>query len=93
MAIVWLYNLRRGTQLDDPPGRLFHWFGSPRHWLIYVLFCAVVGVLLVRSLPWLTRGAELWGIPDPWLIALVVAMTLNFHHYALDAVIWRRRKA
>lgn len=93
LLYVWLTNRERfagGVTAEAP--RL-SWLCQPGagRAVAYALSC--VGV--ATAIFWvLLRGAE--GV-DRWLdgsavsVALVIALTLNFHHYLVDGVIWKRR--
>ena len=63
--------------------------GLLRHGARYAALCLVAGAAIFVLAEWL--GARLlWlGLPT----VLIVHFTLNFHHYLVDGVIWKRRRS
>lgn len=92
LLFVWRQNRLRadGKQASSPPAIAAPsalrdvWTDASR----YFGFCLVIGALLYEIMDFL--GAQLlWlGLPT----VLIAHFTLNFHHYLVDGVIWKRRR-
>lgn len=88
LLFVWVQNLRReqlavgGVRTSSDVATLCQ--GAAR----YGSLCLLVGAALYLAADWL--GAQwLWlGLPT----VLLAHFTLNFHHYLVDGVIWKRRR-
>jgi hypothetical protein len=95
LAYVWMHNRARfsdGVRADAP---ILSWLsqgGGKRAGLYFVGLVAV-------SLPGFTAVYALTDRVDLWLdgrvisISLVLALAVNFHHYLVDGLIWKQRKA
>lgn len=91
ILFVWVRNTERfeGFTAARPPS--VAWLCQPRSWIAYaavVLGASTIGFALLGATvdglaPW-AGGAGLIGA------GLVMHQSLNFHHYIVDAVIWRR---
>ena len=87
LLFVWAQNVRR----DQPGAR-----GAVRqsgadalrtHLARYAALCLLTGAAVFLVADWLGAQALWLGLPT----VLMAHFTLNFHHYLVDAVIWRRR--
>lgn len=62
--------------------------GECAHGVRFFGFCLVIGALLYEIVDFL-GGQLLWlGLPT----VLIAHFTINFHHYLVDGVIWKRRR-
>ena len=61
---------------------------SVKRGLQYLALCAVVGALLYALFDWIGQQFLWLGLPT----VLIIHFTMNFHHYWVDAVIWKRPK-
>jgi hypothetical protein len=92
LAYVWLKNSERfagGVQREAP---LLSWLCQPGRAPAYFAACLAVSTPIFFAL------YALSGKLDPWLAesalvpaTLLCAFTVNFHHYIVDGIIWRRR--
>ncbi|AFM11960.1 hypothetical protein [Turneriella parva] len=95
IVYVWLFNQRRFAQGVDNHARWLSWLSQPG--MSRVLLYAVVTIGLALPFYYLlpllgvTLDALLKNNAVP--IAVVLSLTLTFHHYIVDAIIWRRSKA
>jgi hypothetical protein len=84
LLFVWAMNARERDR-----ARPFAWLGEPRHAWAYVAAC-----LGVSSIAYLALGRALPRVAWQALpVVMVCHMAINFHHYLVDAVIWRTRRA
>ncbi len=88
LLFVWAHNLRRDQQRVGNVAHGSALRGLLRHGARYAALCLVAGAVIFMLAEWL--GARLlWlGLPT----VLIVHFTLNFHHYLVDGVIWKRRR-
>lgn len=89
LQFVWLQNVRRdaqGTIATEDFQRLVKPLKSAGK---YLAVCLVLGALMYQALS--AAGQQLvWlGLPT----VFILHFTVNFHHYLVDGVIWKRPKA
>ena len=89
ILFVWMYNARRFGGGIDPEARFLSYISQPQRLWLYLLVCiAITGVVY-----WALLGT-LSAIFFAGLSATIVLYQIvNFHHYVVDAIIWKRRKA
>ncbi|PJZ84901.1 hypothetical protein [Leptospira harrisiae] len=93
IAFVWMYNRNRFSSGLDSKSRVLSWISQrgTKHIAAYFL------VTLTFALPVYYLLPELGFTLDSFLkdsmvpTAVVLAMTLTFHHYITDAIIWKQR--
>lgn len=85
LLFVWAANARRFRGGVEPERRFLSRLCQPDQVLAYALVCLGVGALLYSTLGALVDRSA-WSVLP---LVLVVHMTVNFHHYLIDAVIWR----
>lgn len=87
LLFVWAQNVRRhqGASTNSPQPWIA-WLSQPQRVWQYALFCLVCGALIYSALTALGRQ---WSIAQLPLLMMLV-LTLNFHHYAMDSQIWKR---
>lgn len=89
LMFVWMYQRNQFQGALDPRRPLLSAVSHPgRGWLFYLVI--ILGSTLVfLLLTALLDIAAVAAVP----LTLVVFMTINFHHYTVDGVVWRRRGA
>lgn len=87
IAFVWLQNNRRfGGSGARPDGSLFlAWLSQRKNLWAYLGFCLAISTAVYAGLQ--MSLADLAGVAALLIIAY---QTINFHHYIVDALIWRR---
>lgn len=89
ILFVWLFNTRRFKNGVDPEARFLSYISQPQRLWLYLLVCvAITGVVYWAVL----------GTLNAWFFAglsgtIVLYQIVNFHHYIVDAVIWKSRRA
>ena len=87
ILFVWMFNNKRFAKGLDPRARFLSYISqSGRMWL-YLLTCIAI------------TGAVYWGVlrTIDWLLfaglsaTIVLYQIVNFHHYVVDALIWKSR--
>ena len=89
MLFVWAFNARQFRGGVDPSRRLLSRISQRENVLWYALTCLGLSTLFYATLGQLTSRAASAVLP----LVLVTHQTVNFHHYIVDAVIWRSRRA
>ncbi len=96
LMFVWVKNVQRDEQLLSnvdmplpPAQRLLRqrspWKGMAK----YSILCLVLGAMMYEGLN-LAGQQLIWlGLPT----VLILHFTVNFHHYLVDGVIWKRQKS
>lgn len=87
ILFVWAYNAREHRAGVDPKKRVLSWLSQPKHVVAYAGACLALATLFYvaigQALPRLSWSA----LP----IVMVFHLSVNFHHYLVDAFIWRTR--
>lgn len=95
LLFVWLKNLQRDaahrdslqpTASAEPNNSTasFPW----RHAASYLTLCTLAGAAVFEMMDWM-GGQLLWlGLPT----VLIAHFTVNYHHYLVDGVIWKRAR-
>jgi hypothetical protein len=88
ISFVWQANRRRVSTAKPQPelGRLGDYLRRGA-WHHYLILCGLVSSVVYSVITWLPTWAP-WGAAIS--LGFVAIQTLNFHHYIVDAVIWRR---
>ena len=84
---VWHYQNRKYRSTIDPEARLASYLAQPRNLWAYLLFLMMITALVAGVVCETLKSLGL----TPWLFTLV--LTLNLHHYWIDSVVWKSRKA
>ncbi len=86
VLIVWMFNVSRFGDGIDPRRRLLSTISQPQNVVLYALVCWAIGTLLYFNV---NRALTLFS-SSVLPLSLLAYMTINFHHYVVDAIIWRR---
>jgi len=86
VLIVWMFNVSRFEKGVDPRSRFLSTISQPRNVILYASVCWAVGTMLYFNIDWLLGLFSTSVLP----LSLLAYMTINFHHYVVDAIIWRR---
>ena len=89
VLIVWMFNARRFAKGVDPQRRFLSTISQPRNVVLYALVCWAIATALYFNIDWVLALASQSVLP----LSLLVYMTINFHHYVVDAIIWRRPRS
>lgn len=90
LMFVWAQNARRfAGGANAQKSRFLAYLCQPRNALQYLAFCILFGAAQYELIK---RGAEqlAWTM---FPVILVLYLTVNFHHYLVDSVIWKRKAA
>jgi hypothetical protein len=87
LVFVWGFNRMRFRDAHDPESPWLSRLCLPRNLWAYGLVCVGIGAGLHAAVGELGRRLAAGVFPA----ALVLHLTINFHHYLVDGVIWKRR--
>lgn len=96
LLFVWLQNVRRDASSPGASSKQSVDLTDPRRLMSplknagkYLALCLIVGASMYQALS--IAGEQLiWlGLPT----VFILHFTVNFHHYLVDGVIWKRRKS
>ena len=89
ILFVWLQNNARFRDGIDPAARSLSTLCQSDKILRYFATCLAVSTLLYAAIKFSSVAIGDVGVP----LIIVIYQTINFHHYIVDAVIWRSRKS
>lgn len=89
LLFVWLFNTNRFRDGRDPKAEFLSWISQPKRWWAYFAVCFVLTTLLYRGIDSFEAVFYSFGLPS----LIVIYQAINFHHYIVDSVIWKVRKA
>ena len=87
LLFVWLFNNQRFKAGVDPQAKLLSWLSQSRNVVLYFL-----GGLALTSAIYLALDYVMSDLMAIGSAVVLVYMTLNFHHYIVDSMIWKARK-
>jgi hypothetical protein len=86
VLIVWMFNANRFEKGVEPQRRFLSTISQPRNVVLYAFVCWALGTALYFNIDGVLRLFSQSVLP----LSLLAYMTINFHHYVVDAIIWRR---
>jgi hypothetical protein len=86
VLIVWMFNVNRFGKGVEPERRFLSTISQPRNVVLYAVVCWAIGTALYFNVDGLLKLFSHSVLP----LSLLAYMTINFHHYVVDAFIWRR---
>ena len=89
ILFVWWFNNKRFNEQVDPDAVFLSTLCQKQHVLGYLAVCLGVATLIYGGL---RLAYQAYSYEDAVSVALVVSMVLNFHHYVVDGIIWKRKK-
>jgi hypothetical protein len=88
ILFVWLFNARRFKDGIDPEARFLSYISQPHRLWLYLLTCVgITGVVY-----WFVLGTLTALFFAGLSATIVLYQIVNFHHYVVDALIWKVRK-
>jgi hypothetical protein len=89
ILFVWMFNTRRFKDGIDPEARFLSYISQPhRLWLYLLTSVAITGVVY-----WAILGTLSAVLFAGLSATIVIYQIVNFHHYIVDSLIWKVRKA
>jgi hypothetical protein len=87
VLVVWMVNGKRFASGVDPSARLLSAISQPGRATVYFLTCVAISTAVYLALA-LGVAAVGGGVA----ITVGLYMGINFHHYVVDGLIWKRRR-
>jgi hypothetical protein len=92
LAFVWAQNRQRFNDRIDDRHRLLSTLSQRKNAWLYVGFCLTLTFATYSVASWIQQPLkQLTGLGEMALL-VVIYQSINFHHYIIDAFIWRRPK-
>ena len=88
VLIVWMFNARRFERGVDRERLFLSTISQPRNVVLYAVVCWAIATALYFNIERVLGLFSRSIVP----LSLLAYMTINFHHYVVDAIIWRRPK-
>ena len=79
LLFVWHFNNKRFADGVQPSAPFLSTLSQDRNVAVYALVCLAIATVAYRTLPFLGP-------------VLVLSYAINFHHYVVDALIWKVRR-
>src|SRR5262245_38148408 len=86
VLIVWMFNANRFSKGIEPERRFLSTISQPRNVALYAFVCWGMATILYFNIDKALGLFSQSVLP----LSLLAYMTINFHHYVVDAIIWRR---
>jgi hypothetical protein len=88
VLVVWMSNAKRYAGGIDPTARFLSRLSQPGRVTMYFTCCLAITTLVYVALDRFTALVLGGGMA----VTIGIYMGINFHHYIVDALIWKRRK-
>lgn len=89
IMFVWLYNNRHFKSGIDPEMAYLSKISQEKYAWLYFLTCVFYAAVLGGIVAFIHAGATALA-PFPWIA--VIYMSINYHHYIVDAIVWKRKR-
>lgn len=91
IIFVWHYNTNTYKGGFDKARPIISWLSQPHRAIIYFAACLIVTVLIYKLVNYGVSSIASHTILPILPITIIAYMTINFHHYIVDTVIWKIR--
>jgi hypothetical protein len=88
VLVVWMSNAKRYASGVDPSARFLSRLSQPGRVMMYFACCLAITTIVYVAIDRFTVLVLGGGMA----ITIGIYMGINFHHYIVDALIWKRRK-
>src|SRR5262245_26719701 len=89
VLVVWMSNAKRYANGIDPSARLLSRISQPGRVIAYFATCLAITTVVYFALNQFTVAVLGGGLA----VSVGIYMGINFHHYVVDALIWKKRRA
>ncbi|MEZ6057190.1 MAG: hypothetical protein R3C01_10840 [Planctomycetaceae bacterium] len=89
IMFVWWANNRQFKNEVDPERKLISTLSQKQHVVAYFGICIAISTVIFFGLKGM---GSLGGVQGAVRWSLMVSMVMNFHHYVVDGIIWKRKK-
>jgi hypothetical protein len=93
LAYVWMHNRARLGERARTDARLLSWLCQPgvKRGVLYFAGLLAISTPLFAAVYAIGDRIDLWLHGRLISVSLVIALALNFHHYIVDGIIWKKR--
>jgi len=89
VLVVWMYNSNRFRRGVDPGHRFLSTISQQNNIALYFAVCVGLATVLYLSIQ---QGLSIFA-GKVMGASLTAYMIINFHHYVVDAIVWRSRRS
>jgi hypothetical protein len=87
VLVVWMMNTKKYANGIDPAARFISRISQSGRIATYFVSCIAISTVV-----YLTLGSVVSAMGGGLAITVGIYMGINFHHYIVDALIWKRRR-
>jgi hypothetical protein len=87
VLLVWMMNQKEYAGGVDSSATLLSRISQPRRAIAYFFTCVAISTVL-----YLVLGSVVYAMGGGLTMAVGLYIGLNFHHYVMDALMWKRRR-
>jgi len=87
VLVVWMMNTKRYAGRVDPAAGFISRISQPGRMAMYFMSC-----LAISTIVYLVLGRFVLAVGGGLAVTVGIYMGINFHHYVVDALIWKRRR-
>jgi hypothetical protein len=87
VLVVWMMNTKRYGSGAEPVTTFIARISQPGRMARYFLSCVAISTLI-----YLLLGRLVFALGGGMAVTVGIYMGINFHHYVVDALIWKRRR-
>jgi hypothetical protein len=88
ILFVWWFNNKRFEKGVEPKSRFLSTISQRENMLIYMGICLAISTVFYFGLTTATSAFK----SSTTSLTVLALMTLNFHHYIVDGIIWKRKR-
>ena len=87
VLVVWMMNAKRYAGGVDSAASFISRISQPGRHATYFVSCLAISTVI-----YLVLGRLVFAMGGGMAITVGIYMGINFHHYVVDALIWKRRR-
>ena len=88
ILFVWWFNNKKFEKGVDPKSRFLSTISQTENMVWYMGICLAISTVLYTGLTSATSAYS----ASTMSLTVIVLMVLNFHHYIVDGIIWKRKR-
>ena len=89
IAFVWVCNVNQYADPTKGASKFRQWLCAPENWLFYFIICFLISHVFYSGTE---MAINLFPVEIAASLMIIVYQSINFHHYIVDACIWKLRK-
>ncbi len=88
ILFVWWFNNKRFEKGVDPKSQFLSTISQNENVIIYMVVCVAISTVIYTALTSATNAYQ----SSTMSLTVIALMVLNFHHYIVDGIIWKRKR-